>query len=186
LVSRPLRDRLVHATFNDESLGVGGASDPRATWREFCSAWQIFDGPSEMAGNGTVSLFGSKRLPRETMRIDSMSRLRRLAEPSFRPRTLMASFGIAILATTDDPLDDLVAHLSLRADTSYESSHSYLSSRQVRQRPFGGFRAERGSPHRGGRRGAKGYEGYLTALRNSGNTSSTRGPSRLTMACGRR
>jgi len=163
--------RLLHANGSTmESLGVGGASDPRATWREFCSAWQIFDGTA--SGNWLAmelsSLFGIEEAPTR----DNANRLyeqiaARLAEPSFRPRTLMASFGIAILATTDDPLDDLGAHLSLRADTSFTSrviptfrpdkyvnAHSVDFARNVdRLIEVAG-------------EGRKGYEGYLTALRN--------------------
>ena len=40
----------------------------------------------------------------------------RLAEPAFRPRALFERFRIAVLATTDDPCDDLAAHAALAAD----------------------------------------------------------------------
>jgi glucuronate isomerase len=43
----------------------------------------------------------------------------RLAEPAFRPRALLAQFGIQILATTDDPADDLAAHAALAADPTF-------------------------------------------------------------------
>jgi glucuronate isomerase len=42
----------------------------------------------------------------------------RLSEPSFRPRALLDRFGIEILATTDDPADDLAAHEALGQDAS--------------------------------------------------------------------
>ena len=42
----------------------------------------------------------------------------RLSEPSFRPQALLDRFGIEILATTDDPADDLAAHEALGQDAS--------------------------------------------------------------------
>lgn len=42
-----------------------------------------------------------------------------LASPSFRPRALFERFGIAVMATTDDPADELDAHLALAADASF-------------------------------------------------------------------
>ena len=39
-----------------------------------------------------------------------------LAEPEFRPRALLEKFNIEMLATTDDPADDLAAHAALTAD----------------------------------------------------------------------
>ncbi|UUT36627.1 glucuronate isomerase [Microbacterium elymi] len=44
---------------------------------------------------------------------------RKLAEPSFRPRALFDRFRIEVLATTDDPLDDLAAHAALAADPGF-------------------------------------------------------------------
>ena len=43
-----------------------------------------------------------------------------LAEPEFRPRALFARFGIRVLATTDDPADDLAAHRVLGDDPTFE------------------------------------------------------------------
>ena len=39
--------------------------------------------------------------------------------PEYRPRALFDRFGIEVLATTDDPADDLAAHDRLAADTSF-------------------------------------------------------------------
>lgn len=44
---------------------------------------------------------------------------RALREPQFRPRALFERFRIAVLATTDDPLDDLEPHRALAADPSF-------------------------------------------------------------------
>jgi glucuronate isomerase len=42
-----------------------------------------------------------------------------LATEEFRPRALFDRFRIAVLATTDDPADDLSAHLALRDDPTF-------------------------------------------------------------------
>ena len=39
-----------------------------------------------------------------------------LGEDAFRPRALYARFGIEVLATTDDPCDDLGSHRALADD----------------------------------------------------------------------
>jgi glucuronate isomerase len=43
----------------------------------------------------------------------------RLSRPEWRPRALYARFGVEVLATTDDPCDDLAAHAALAADPSW-------------------------------------------------------------------
>ena len=42
-----------------------------------------------------------------------------IARESSRPRALMEQFGIDVLATTDDPCDDLDAHARIAADTGF-------------------------------------------------------------------
>ena len=43
-----------------------------------------------------------------------------LTSDEFRPRELFKSFGIDVLATTDDPCDDLAHHAALAADASFD------------------------------------------------------------------
>ncbi|MDN5822275.1 MAG: glucuronate isomerase, partial [Brachybacterium sp.] len=43
----------------------------------------------------------------------------KLAQPAFRPRALFDQFKISVLATTDDPVDDLAPHDALAADESF-------------------------------------------------------------------
>src|SRR5690606_11378600 len=43
----------------------------------------------------------------------------RLTEPAYRPRALFDRFGIEVLATTDDPMDDLAVHAAIAADDSF-------------------------------------------------------------------
>ncbi|MGH8828566.1 MAG: glucuronate isomerase, partial [Jiangellaceae bacterium] len=42
-----------------------------------------------------------------------------LQRPEYRPRALLERFDIEVLATTDDPSDDLAAHVALRADADF-------------------------------------------------------------------
>ena len=45
----------------------------------------------------------------------TMQFLKKLAEPAFLPRALFDRFNIEVLATTEDPLDDLSHHQSIRS-----------------------------------------------------------------------
>ena len=45
----------------------------------------------------------------------------RLGRPEFRARALFERFGIEVLATTDDPCDDLAAHRRLADDPSWSA-----------------------------------------------------------------
>ncbi|GAA3641062.1 glucuronate isomerase [Microbacterium awajiense] len=107
--------RLLHASGVDlDDLGVGGnAVDPRQAWREFASRWHLFA--------GTASGYWIEDELRHVLGIDATLSAEtadkvydavraRLAEPAFRPRALFERFAIEVLATTDDPLDDLHFH----------------------------------------------------------------------------
>jgi glucuronate isomerase len=116
--------RLLHAHGVPlDRLGVGNPdADGRGIWRELCRHWHVFLGTpvrfwfeSELA-----EVFGLTEQPSA----ESAERLydeleARLAEPAFRPRALFERFRIEVLATTDDPADDLAAHLALREDASF-------------------------------------------------------------------
>ena len=43
----------------------------------------------------------------------------KLAQPEFRPRALFDQFKIQVMATTDDPVDDLAPHAALAADDAF-------------------------------------------------------------------
>ncbi len=164
--------RLLHANGASlASLGVGGVdADPRGIWREFCSAWHVFDGTAsgQWLGAELHDLFGIDETPTR----DTADRLYeqialRLAEPRFRPRALMESFAIEILATTDDPLDDLAAHTVLAGEGTLRSRviptfrpDAYVNAHAP------GFvdNVERLIELAG--EGRHGYESYLTAMGN--------------------
>jgi len=113
--------RLLHAS------GVplerfGSLEDPRDTWRLFCEHWHRFAGTASGYWLSTilVELFGIDEQP-EAANADELftTIIRALAQPEFRPRALFERFGIEVLATTDDPLDELEAHRALAADPSF-------------------------------------------------------------------
>jgi glucuronate isomerase len=133
-------------------------ADPREVWRLFTSHWHLFAGTASgfwlRETLGTV--FGLSGKPTDG---DFDSLHARLAEPEFSPRSLFASFGIEVLATTDDPLDDLAVHARLRDDPTFGGRviptfrpDSYLDP------------ASPGWAERIDRLGATDYAGYIAAL----------------------
>jgi len=107
-----------------EELGVpridGGwvESDPRKIWRRFAENFHLLRGtPSWMwLGHALHEIMGvPQRLSPETAddiydQIDA-----KLKQDEYRPRALFERFGIEVLATTEDPLDDLRHHRAITA-----------------------------------------------------------------------
>lgn len=125
--------RLLHASgIALESLGVGrgplsGAgplteAEAREAWRQVCAHWHVFRGTpvrywldSELA-----QIFGITERPSAKNADALYDRISScLAAEDFRPRALFARFDVEVLATTDDPCDDLAAHEQLAADTGF-------------------------------------------------------------------
>lgn len=119
--------RLLHAQGVDLlDLGVGGVEldeeGSRRAWRTFCAHWRDFSGtPSRLwMASELVDLFGVTERPSAESADRIYDQLvARLASPQFRPRALMDSFDIELLATTDDPVDDLAHHRTLRDDPTF-------------------------------------------------------------------
>jgi glucuronate isomerase len=117
--------RLLHASGVDlGNLGVGPepSADPREIWRAFCEHWPVFAGTASgyWLSHELTTLFGVDVEPTSAtadLLFDRISDC--LAQPGYRPRALFERFGIEVLATTDDPLDDLSAHAALAADESF-------------------------------------------------------------------
>jgi len=116
--------RLLHAGgVRLDSLGAGRGPLPeqqaRAAWRLLCENWHLLRGTpvrywfdSELA-----EIFGVTQRPNAgnaDALYDQIAAC--LAGPDYRPRALLRRFGIASLATTDDPADDLDSHARLAAD----------------------------------------------------------------------
>jgi glucuronate isomerase len=120
--------RLLHASGVPlDALGLGqGALDEttaRDAWRHLCAHWEVFRGTpvrywleSELADIFEVSVRPSAR----TAELIYDQIVDRLAQDAYRPRALYERFGIAVLATTDDPLTDLAVHSALAADPMWE------------------------------------------------------------------
>jgi glucuronate isomerase len=119
--------RLIHASgvplsrLTPAKDGTAGP-DSRSIWREFCKAWPLFDGTA--SGHWLRDQFqfvfglGSMPSPESADAIyDELSA--KLQEEDFRPRQLFKDFNIEVLATTDDPLDDLSSHKALAEDPTF-------------------------------------------------------------------
>jgi glucuronate isomerase len=117
--------RLLHADGVDLGTLLGDElteDRAREIWRLLCSRWALFRGTAvaywleyELA-----EVFGTTLRPSAATADALYDELAaRLAEPQFRPRALYERFGIEVLATTDDPADDLAAHRALRDDPGW-------------------------------------------------------------------
>jgi len=120
--------RLLHAAgVTLDELGVRRGDEParargREVWRRLCEHWDLFLGtPVRYWFESELSeVFGLTEHPSADRADDLYDQLvERLATPAFRPRALFERFGIAVLATTDDPADDLAAHVALRDDPTF-------------------------------------------------------------------
>jgi glucuronate isomerase len=119
--------RLLHASGVPlDALGVGRGPLPEAearqVWRLLCTHWDTYRGTpvrwwleAELAGIFDVSL----RPSAESADAIYDQVADRLAKDGYRPRALYERFRIQVLATTDDPSDDLSAHAALAADPSF-------------------------------------------------------------------
>ena len=119
--------RLLHASgVGLEKLGVGrgplAEAQSREVWRLLCSHWHVYRGTpvrwwleAELADIFDVDLMPSA----ETADAIYDRIAGRLATDAYRPRALYERFRIAVMATTDDPADDLAAHAALAADPSF-------------------------------------------------------------------
>jgi len=119
--------RLLHAGGVPlEQLAVGSTRLPewesRQVWRALCEHWPDFRGTpvrywleSELA-----DIFGVGERPGPDTADEIFDQVAtRLQQPEYRPRALFERFGIEVLATTDDPADDLAVHRALQEDASF-------------------------------------------------------------------
>ena len=119
--------RLLHASGVPlADLGVGRgpltAEDSRRVWRSLCAHWEVFRGtPSRYWLEVELAeIFGVRVRPSAATADEIHDQVAaRLAEDAYRPRALFDRFGIEVLATTDDPCDDLSAHAALAADPAF-------------------------------------------------------------------
>ncbi|MFD0783696.1 glucuronate isomerase, partial [Micromonospora azadirachtae] len=97
--------------------GTVAETDPRAIWRLFCAHWHLF--------RGTPSRYWLEHEIAEVLKLDlapgpdTADELydlidARLSEPGLRPRTLLDTFNIELMATTDSATSPLHDHARLR------------------------------------------------------------------------
>lgn len=119
--------RLLHANgvpLADLGVSQGPLPEPaaRAAWRLLCANWPVFRGtPVRYWFDSELGeIFEITQRPSADNADDLYDQINaKLAEPGFRPRALLTRFGIDILATTDDPADDLAAHEAIAKDPTF-------------------------------------------------------------------
>src|SRR5659263_640987 len=167
--------RLLHASgvpLEELGVGQGPLSEPaaREVWRHLCSRWDVFRGTpvrywleSELAEIFDVTV----RPSADTSDLIYDHLAERLSQDAYRPRALFERFKIAVLATTDDPCDDLSVHTALVADETWGGRviPTFRPDRYLEA-------SEPGWPAAVARLGAtagvdtSGYAGWVTAMEN--------------------
>ena len=85
-------------------------------WRLLCANWHLLRGtPVRYWFDSELGeIFGVRERPSADNADALYDQIaEQLAAPDHRPRALLRRFGIDVLATTDDPADDLEAHARL-------------------------------------------------------------------------
>ncbi|MBE4717731.1 glucuronate isomerase [Pseudarthrobacter sp. AB1] len=165
--------RLIHANGASlDKLGAGGPTAPesREIWRTFVAAWPLFEGTASgyWLRNQFDSVFNLGADLGEMSADASYDAIAaKLVEPGFRPRQLFKDFNIEVLATTDDPLDNLASHEAIAEDATFNGRvlptfrpDAYLNIAH----PTWSANVDRLIETAGD--GANGYAGYITALEN--------------------
>jgi glucuronate isomerase len=101
-----------------EALGIGNLdADPRESWRLFAQRYHLFRGtPSAMWLNWvfTESFGIDVLLSADTSDHYFDAITDALTKDAFRPRALFERYNIEVIATTENPLDDLRHHQAIR------------------------------------------------------------------------
>lgn len=119
--------RLLHAGgVPPADLGVGrgrlSEDESRRAWRLLCAHWHLFRGtPSRYWLEAALAEVFDVAVRPTARTADAIydQVAERLTTDAYRPRALFERFGIEVLATTDDPCDDLAAHAALAADPAF-------------------------------------------------------------------
>lgn len=119
--------RLLHSHgIKLSELGVGTELSPQQSaeaFRLLCSNWDLYRGTPVRYWFHDVlhRVFGVEQLPSaETADAIYDAIVEWIDTDQARPRALLKEFGIAMLATTDDPCDDLEHHAAIAADNDVE------------------------------------------------------------------
>jgi glucuronate isomerase len=101
-----------------EALGIGNPdADPRESWRLFAERYHLFRGtPSRMWLDWVFAeSFGiNEPLSAETSDRYYDTITEKLATDAFKPRALFERYNLEVIATTENPLDDLRHHRTIR------------------------------------------------------------------------
>ena len=122
--------RMLHANgaeLSDLGRGPNGPvqldeAGARKAWRILCENYHLFRGtPVKYWFDTTfVEVFGITEVPSAQTADAIYDQIAEaLTRPEFLPRALFERFGISVLATTDDPLDDLAPHRALAEDPTF-------------------------------------------------------------------
>jgi glucuronate isomerase len=120
-------NRMLHASGIELSaLGVGQGSlteqQSREAFRILCDHWEIYRGtPVRLWFDSQLAdIFGVTVRPNKESADQIYDQIAAcIASPEFKPRALYDKFKIEVLATTDDPCDDLAAHRFLAGDETW-------------------------------------------------------------------
>lgn len=166
--------RVLHsAGVNLEELQVGGheGEGPRHAWRLFCQHWPLFAGTASgyWLEQEFAHVFGIDPARISLEHADELydELEATLTKPDFRPRELAEEFGLEVLATTDDPMDDLASHAALAADSSFSPRVLPTFRPDAYTKMYNpGFAENVARLIDTAGDGKAGYEGYLQAMRN--------------------
>ncbi|HET9648051.1 MAG TPA: glucuronate isomerase, partial [Microlunatus sp.] len=119
--------RLLHASgVSLDTLGVGvvplTAEASRAAFRILCEHWSVYRGtPVRYWFDAQLAEIFKVAVRPAAATADAIydQIADCLSRPEFRARALYRRFGIEVLATTDDPCDDLGAHRALTDDPTW-------------------------------------------------------------------
>ncbi|GLI27815.1 uronate isomerase [Agromyces rhizosphaerae] len=155
------------ASFAELGLDSNRSAEPRDVWRILAANWHRFAGTASgyWLAHEFQTLFGitEELAPENADRLyDRIAST--LADPDFRPRALFDRFRIEVLATTDDPLDDLAAHAALAADPTFTGRVLPTFRPDAYLDPEAPGFAERIARLHAATGTATGFAGYLAAL----------------------
>ncbi|MBH0131153.1 glucuronate isomerase [Salinibacterium sp. NK8237] len=167
--------RLLHANgveLHELGLARNGVPSPasgRDIWRRFSENWNVFLGTPVMEWfeMELSHVFGVTDVPSAANADSIYDQLAAAIETdAMRPRALFDSFGIRVLATTDDPADDLAAHAALAADPTFTGHVLPTLRADVYMNPLAvGWKSKLDALSEASGIDCGTYHGLLTALR---------------------
>ncbi len=151
-----------------DAQGQTAAADPREVWRIFAEHYFLFRGtPTRLWLDTSLSqIFGvHERLCGGNADAIYEHIAVRLQEPAFRPRALYDAFRLAVLSTTDSPLDTLEHHRAIRSSGWHGRVLPTFRPDSVIDVEFAGFRKNLDRLGELTGEDVASWTGYLNALR---------------------